>query len=558
MISHLIFQPMKSIWKNLSIGTKLYSVVGIMATLILIELIVLHFAMDTLLAVRAFVGGEGIWSKSQKNAVYYLELYATTKDEKDYLSFQSSLNISKADRVARTELEKTEPDFNLVKTNFIKGQIHPDDVDSMIKLLRRFYWVSYVSNALDSWREADRLIIELESIAQEYRKHIRNINPDKYIILQYSQKIARLNDLLTIAEANFSKELGEGSRWLENMIMIILFCMVITVEAIGLTFTFFTSRSISRGLNNLNLAAEEIGNGNFTKKLEVESFDEIGQLTKAVNKMGMLLNISYNKLRQSQQELELRVQERTAELVKLANEKELLYDETKKAVKMRDDFLSIASHEIRTPLTALHLQLQRLAKKLKTNPEEIDVKQFETQINNTIFLSKRLSLLQEELMALTQISVGKLELKLQPCNLVDLVNEVIKQLEDEASRVGSLIRMVKFESIVVNVDPLKLSQVVTNLITNAIKYGEGKAIEVNIYLENNQAIISITDQGIGIPKEQQEKIFERFERINKDEHITGLGLGLYIAKQIIVAHGGYISVESTPNVGSTFKVHLVL
>ncbi len=558
LIIKTIFKPIKSAWKKFSIATKLYSVVGIMATLIVFELILLHFTMETLSAVRAFVGGEGTWSKSQKDAIYFLELYSTTKDEKYYLSFQSALDIPRSDRIARLELEKPNPNLEIVRSGFIGGQIHPDDVTPMIKLLQRFNWVSYISDALNYWREADRLIIQLESTAEKYRQLIMNDNADRIETMKVANEISAQNKLLTIAEANFSGVLGEGSRRLEKIINFLLICMVVTVEGIGLGLTFFTSRSISDDLLKLNQAAEDIGNGNFTRELVVESRDEIGQLMKAVNKMGSLLNNSYTKLRQSQQELELRVQERTAELEKIANENALLYDETKKAVKMRDDFLSIASHEIRTPLTALHLQLQRTARQLKAKPEVFDINQFETQIKNTIFLSKRLSLLQEELMALTQISVGKLELKLEDVNLSDIVNEAMVQLEDEANRVGSKLILINSNPITVHIDSLRISQVVTNLISNAIKYGEGKNIEISIGKENNQAVISVKDQGLGISSDSQEKIFERFERVNKDEHITGLGLGLYISKQITEAHGGHISLISAPGKGATFKIHLTL
>ena len=152
---------------------------------------------------------------------------------------------------------------------------------------------------------------------------------------------------------------------LQHMVLSILTLAVLTVESVGLTLAFATSRAISRGLNDLNEAAGRIGRGEFSRTVNVQSKDEIGRLGEVVNTMGAMLQKSYG-------ELELRVKERTAELAQLASENKKLYEEAKAAVLLRDEFLSIASHELKTPLTSLSLQLQRLARvseKLAPAPE---------------------------------------------------------------------------------------------------------------------------------------------------------------------------------------------
>src|SRR4051812_29934618 len=125
-------------WTNLSVSKKLYSVVGIMALLIATELLTLLFAMDILSAVRTFVGGEGLWSKAQKNAIYDLNRYLETQDNGYWEKFQTDLVIPHGDRKARIELEKPLFNFKVVKDGFVQGGNHPDDIDGMVRLIRRF------------------------------------------------------------------------------------------------------------------------------------------------------------------------------------------------------------------------------------------------------------------------------------------------------------------------------------------------------------------------------------------------------------------------------------
>src|ERR1700722_14012122 len=115
-------------WKNISIAKKLYFVVGIMALLIGGELVTLRFAMRNLSAARAFVGGESLWSKAQKNAVFNLQRFGITKNEKDYEAFLEALKVNEGDHQARIELFKENPDMKLMREGFLQGHIHPDDI----------------------------------------------------------------------------------------------------------------------------------------------------------------------------------------------------------------------------------------------------------------------------------------------------------------------------------------------------------------------------------------------------------------------------------------------
>ena len=545
-------------WNNISISAKLYFVVGLMAGLIIIELLTLRFAMGNLSAVRAFVGGEASWSKAQKNAVYHFQRYAMNNKEEDYHAFYESLKIPDGDRMARTELMKPDPDMKIVHAGFIQGHVHPEDVVPVVKLLSRFYWVSYIEEAVKAWTEGDALLLELREVAFKY--HALNMMKDKDLQQMHNlqNKVIEINHALTKVEETFSRVLGEGSRWMERIVFMVLFILVITIESIGLTLTFFTSRSLSRGLTELNKISEEFGVGNFQRRLAVSSGDEIGLLTQSVNKMGDMLQKSYNDLINSHKELEHKVHERTVELAKIANQNSLLYDEARNAIKMRDDFLSIASHEIRTPLTALKMQIYLIEKASAKESDNPQLEQISKTTKRASVLIKKLSTLQEVLMDLAQIRLGKIEIKRVETNITDVISETVGHLMPDANRLGIEVSLEYSDTIIGVIDPLRLSQVATNLINNAIKYGDGKPIEVKVFKEDDFVVIKVKDHGPGIAFDKQNKIFERFERVNDDPAVSGLGLGLFISKQIVEAHGGSIFIESALGNGAVFTAKFLI
>ena len=205
-------------WQHVSVSRKLYAVVGVMAVLIATELGTLYFAMTTLSAVRAFVGGEGLWSKAQKTAVYHIQKYAGTHDEKDYQNFVAQLSVPVGDHAARLELEK--PVYNLQKITegFLAGQNHPQDVVPMVNLVRRFHAVPHLARAIEKWQEGDSLVTELiNKGTQLHNEILAGANQNQ--IDSLVEDIFQLDDRLTRLETEFSFTLGEASRWLEHLLM---------------------------------------------------------------------------------------------------------------------------------------------------------------------------------------------------------------------------------------------------------------------------------------------------------------------------------------------------
>jgi hypothetical protein len=524
-----------------------------MACLLAVELVTLRFAMRTLSAVRAFVGGEGSWSKAQKNAALSLDRYSSTRNEADYQEFLSFLKVQAGDHQARTELMKPQPDLELVREGFLAGEIHPDDIQPMVELLRRFSWVSYLAGAIHEWARADELLVQFRETGEQWHQQLSTPGVDPEQLIATRNAFHRLNEQLTLVENAFSSVLGEGSRWLDSVVVFLLVLAVLTVETVGLTLTFMTTRALSRGLKGIQRAAERIGAGDFTTRLPVRSADEIGILSDAINQMGYLLERSYS-------DLERRVHERTAELEKMALENARLYEEAASAVKVREEFFSIASHELRTPMTALHLQHRMLQKSLHALvlPAEQSEK-IEAQMAACLRQTTRLVGLASNLLDLTKVRLGKLELNRERSDLVALTRDAIAQLQEEATKTSTRVELHAEGPVVGDFDTSRMTQVAVNLLSNAIKYGKGQPVDLTVTeLPGQRARVAVRDRGHGIAPEDHARIFERFERAESDALIPGLGLGLYVSRQIVLAHGGHISVASAVGEGTTFTVDLPL
>jgi PAS domain S-box-containing protein len=233
-----------------------------------------------------------------------------------------------------------------------------------------------------------------------------------------------------------------------------------------------------------------------------------------------------------------------------------LYSEAQAAVAARDEFLSIASHELRTPLTALRLALENMRRVSSRDAlEKLSPEYVERVLETAERQGHRLENLVAALLDVSRIQMGRLELDVEEVDLASVVFDAAASLEDEARQTGSTIE-VRGEPVRGSWDRLRVSQVVTNLLANAVKYGAGKPVEVEFGPHGEGARLVVRDHGIGIAPADLPQIFERFERAVSSRNYGGLGLGLYIVRRIVEAHGGTISVDSTPGQGSAFYVEL--
>ncbi|MFL5814782.1 MAG: sensor histidine kinase [Bdellovibrionia bacterium] len=248
-------------------------------------------------------------------------------------------------------------------------------------------------------------------------------------------------------------------------------------------------------------------------------------------------------------------QERAESIAELQETKKQLNE----ALEAKTAFMSVCGHELKTPLTSMSLQAQLTERALqKGNPAALSYERVSKMANHTSSQVKRLLRLVDDMLDHSRIQMGKLQLQPESVDLSKLVEEVVGRFQLQAESVGCPIWVENGVTLVGEWDRFRIEQVVTNLISNAIKYGAGKPIEVSLSRQDDAAVLAVRDFGIGIPKEHHDKVFGQFERVSHSTHVSGLGLGLYITKSIIDQHRGEIALESEPGQGSCFTVKLPL
>jgi signal transduction histidine kinase len=303
-----------------------------------------------------------------------------------------------------------------------------------------------------------------------------------------------------------------------------LMWLTVGLLAASIMLAWLLERMVSRRLRKLAEVAGGVAQkGDYTVRAGDGGGDEIGLLASAFNRM--------------------------------LSEIERRQDEALKAVRVRDEFLSIASHELKTPLTSLKLQVQGLLEQPPPIAEREEAERLKSSFALTERQVRRLERLIGNLLDVSRIAVGRFLLQLEEVDLVRVVRDVAAQFSAELARSRTQLSLILPSEVLGKFDPLRIEQVVVNLLSNALKYGNGKPIELTLEAKNGRARLSIRDGGIGVDPEHHQRIFERFERAVSLNY-GGLGLGLYITRQIVQAHGGTIEVESRLGAGSIFTVEI--
>jgi excisionase family DNA binding protein len=242
--------------------------------------------------------------------------------------------------------------------------------------------------------------------------------------------------------------------------------------------------------------------------------------------------------------------------VALAGER-VARQEAEAALQLRDEFLSIAAHELKTPLTSLVGQAQLILRRLRRD-EALDPARIVQALDAISDQAGKLSQLLNQLLDVSRLESGKLTLERQPADLALLVERAVSATRAVSDAHSFNVTLP--ETLTALVDPLRFEQVLTNLLDNAVKYSpDGGSVDVVLAQRDDGAVrLSVRDRGLGIPEEQRGQIFERFYQAHENGHQQGLGLGLYICRQIVELHGGEIRAEFPPDGGTSFVVRLPL
>ncbi|MCE9671025.1 ATP-binding protein [Myxococcus stipitatus] len=249
---------------------------------------------------------------------------------------------------------------------------------------------------------------------------------------------------------------------------------------------------------------------------------------------------------------------RMAGIVGDVTEQLRLYRETREAVRARDDFLTMAAHELRTPLAALRLRVQGAQGVLRAVGLAHASQRLSRALEAADRQVQRLADLVESLLDVSQFQGGAPRLHLERVDLAHVVRDAVARSEGAAARAGCQLVLSPLPPTTGRWDGTRLGQVVSHLLSNAMKFGPGKPVEVALEREPAAATLVVRDHGIGIEPGRLDGIFHRFERAVPVRHYGGLGLGLYRLRRIVEAHGGEVLVDSSPGEGATFRVRLPL
>jgi PAS domain S-box-containing protein len=231
----------------------------------------------------------------------------------------------------------------------------------------------------------------------------------------------------------------------------------------------------------------------------------------------------------------------------------------RKAVQSRDEFISICSHELKTPITSMKLQFQMAERQLKRGDSRVFSEEMvRKRIEGTNRQLDRMTRLIEEMLDVTRLGRGRPQLEMESFDLSALLTEMADRFQEQFAQIGTTLALSAEAGIIVEADRYRIEQVVSNLLTNSIKYGNRKPVEMTLKKEGPNAQVRVKDHGEGIKPDSLERIFNRFERAISANNISGLGLGLYICRQIVSAHGGKIWAESKQGEGSAFVLELPL
>ncbi len=281
---------------------------------------------------------------------------------------------------------------------------------------------------------------------------------------------------------------------------------------------------------------------------------DVSELNELLNYLLPIINISIHDslvlraITDYKDNLETKVNERTAELKKAQ-------DKLSDIIRLQNHFFTNISHEFRTPLTLILGPSRQIL-------EETENQKIKDEVNLIYRNAKKLNMLANQLLDISRIEAGKMKLKTSEQNLVPIIKRIIYSFQSFAERKHiSLNFKAAQKEIVIYIDEEKIDKIISNLLSNALKFTQsGGSVSVNIYKNDNNVEISVSDNGIGIPKEQFDKIYDRFYQVDNklSKEYEGTGVGLSLTKELVELHKGKISVESEEGVGSIFRVSIPL
>ncbi len=592
----------RKLFLDLPVARKLVVILWLFLVIVIGLLGLSYVTIQNLSAARAYVGGEGLWSKAQKQAVYDLLRYSISHADADYQNYRQALLVPLGDRQARLELQKPVPDMAIVRRGFIQGRNSPQDVEGMAKLFRRFRHSRYMSEAVDIWAQGDALIERLEKLGDDLHTEISSRKPDPLRIAKIARQVDVVGNQLTPLEDRFSDALGAGARQAKGSFLAVTFVATATSLMAGVLFTFFMLRHVrqteERYKHLIDTANDVILTLDTETGVILDANERSSQLLgrplreivglrgerivpesdreeyrkvldgtlKGAAVAGRQLHLSHSDGRAIAVEVNTSLTEFEGRKIvqgifRDITERQRLEEEVRQAQKMEvvGRLAGGIAHDFNNLLMVILTQVS----KVRSVPSRVQLLEHAERIRTA---AEKAALLTKQLLAFGRKQV----LVLQVLDLNVLLGEVKEMLSTLPAQQVQLMVTPSPQPLPVEVDPGKIEQVIMNLAVNAcdampsggvlrIKTSQVSMMALGFKpcgknSSTTHALLEITDTGCGMDDETKAHLFEPFfttKPIGK-----GTGLGLSTVYGIVKQSGGTIEVDSVPEEGTTFRVYL--
>ena len=590
----------RTLFLDLPVAKKLVVILWLFLFIVIGLLGLSYVTIENLSAARAYVGGEGLWSKAQKQAVYDLLRYSISHSDTDYQNYRQALLVPLGDRQARLELQKPVPDMGLVRRGFIQGRNSPQEVEGMATLFRRFRHSRYMSEAVDIWAQGDVLIERLETLGDNLHAEISSGRPDPQRVAEIASQVDIVGNQLTPLEDRFSYALGAGAREAKGSFLLVTFTAAAMSVFAGLLFTFFMLRHIRQTEERYKHLIDTANDAIFVVDTETKIILQANQqsskllgrpLQEIVGARGELIVLErdraeYNGILDNTfkgasvagKELHLTHSDGHAIAVEVntsltefegkkivhgifrdITERKRLEEEVRQAQKMEvvGRLAGGIAHDFNNLLMVILTQAAKIKDSSNRSQLLKGVETVRTAAEKAASLTKQL------------LAFGRKQvLVLQVLDLNELLIDVQEMLSTLPSEQIELMVTPSSRPLPVKVDPGKIEQVIMNLAVNAcdampsggvlqIKTSQvAKAVSGRVVRNHSTvyALVEVTDTGTGLDGEVKAHLFEPF--FTTKPLGKGTGLGLSTVYGIVKQSGGFIEVESEPGQGTTFKVYI--
>ena len=590
-----------------------WPIVAVFVAMAVLQASVAAISIELLSTVRAYVAGESLYSKSQKDAQIFLLEYAEKRQEFDYQRFMSALAIPLGDRTAREALQRDEPDIAAARQGFMAGGNHPDDIDGLIRMFRWFQHVPFMSRTIATWTDGDRTIEQLRALVGQAHERILAGDPQAPAVEAMLAQSPVLNDRLTVLTSAFSARLGEASRTTQQLLLALNTCIAVLLTISGLVFVRRSIRmqaaselrmerlmhAVTEGVISVDehrriilfneaaesmfgVAAGEAMGGSIDRF--IEQLPLANETTSTVPGTGSLhaltgrkrdgrafpIEASLSRLQMAQGVLTTIVlRDITVRIV--ADAERRAHEALEASNKAKTDFLSRMSHELRTPLNAV-IGFSTLLRLDTVKP--LSTQQLE-RVQHVENAGAHLLALVNDVLDLSRIESGEMAVSSEAVHLPRAIEEAATMVSPLVTKAGievflaselpesepgqrGDVRAMPPGEVWVKADPVRLRQVLVNLLSNAVKYNRpGGRVALTWKRSRFECEILITDTGIGIPSDRLANLFQPFNRLGAETSaVEGTGIGLVLSRQLTEMMGGTLSVSSTFGVGTCASLTL--